>query len=259
MDGQQYQYRATTQIVSGGYPGEDANTIPADTRAIMTDAATGTQTYRYYFRDSASMNNTQSSRVVLNITDSWEASFDDANNLTITVTTTVNSIVRDDVKGNPSAGGTATRNIYLRRTASGSNIASFTGDNINTAHTISGSRSIGSTTFTLAPGGAASRSSLYVLACVPGHENDSLPSIYVDVMGVGIQFTNTLPPDYRPGAIWGGSSWLSHNRKAGCRNIYSGSSWNTLRSENGGVGTGNPPSIVHSDGVFRNQRKLGKE
>lgn len=63
--------------------------------------------------------------------------------------------------------------------------------------------------------------------------------------------------DYRPGAIYDGTTWQSHNRSSGARDIYNGSSWNTLRTIDGGIGTGNPPSIANNTG-WVNQRRIGQ-
>lgn len=65
--------------------------------------------------------------------------------------------------------------------------------------------------------------------------------------------------DYRPGAVYNGSNdWLSHNRSAGRADIYDGSTWNTMRTLDGGTGTGNPPEIY--DGTtWHNMRKIGTE
>lgn len=63
--------------------------------------------------------------------------------------------------------------------------------------------------------------------------------------------------DYRPGAIYDGTTWQSHNRSGGARDIYNGSSWSTLRTIDGGVGTGNPPSIANNTG-WVNQRRIGQ-
>lgn len=72
-----------------------------------------------------------------------------------------------------------------------------------------------------------------------------------------ISFFNDLPPDYRPGAIVGADGqWLSHNRNGGNRAIFDGSSWKELRTDNGGTGTGNPPSIYNGS-VWNNQRNIG--
>lgn len=63
--------------------------------------------------------------------------------------------------------------------------------------------------------------------------------------------------DYRPGAIYNGSDWMSHNRSGGARDIYNGSSWQTLRTIDGGVGTGNPPSIYNGSS-WVNQKRIGQ-
>lgn len=63
--------------------------------------------------------------------------------------------------------------------------------------------------------------------------------------------------DYRPGAIWNGTAWVSHNRDGGARDIYNGSSWVTLRTIDGGSGTGNPPSIYNGNN-WSNQRRVGQ-
>lgn len=62
--------------------------------------------------------------------------------------------------------------------------------------------------------------------------------------------------DYRPGKIWNGSSWQSHNRSGGAANLYNGSTWNTMRTTNGGTGTDNPPLIRYSSS-YKNMRKIG--
>lgn len=63
--------------------------------------------------------------------------------------------------------------------------------------------------------------------------------------------------DYRPGAIYNGSAWMSHNRNGGARDIYNGSSWQTLRTIDGGIGTGNPPSIYNGSN-WMNQKRIGQ-
>lgn len=54
-------------------------------------------------------------------------------------------------------------------------------------------------------------------------------------------------------------AWLSHNRTNGTAEIYNGLTWPQMRTYDGGVGTGNPPTIEHSDEVWRNQRLIGDE
>lgn len=79
-----------------------------------------------------------------------------------------------------------------------------------------------------------------------------------DQFYLGIIITNPNPPDYRPGSTWNGSSWVSHNRSAGKANIFTGSNWREMRTQDGGTGTGNPPTIRHSS-EWKNQRKTGTE
>lgn len=62
--------------------------------------------------------------------------------------------------------------------------------------------------------------------------------------------------DYRPGATWNGVNWMTHNRSNGSCNIFTGSTWETMRTENGGQATDNPPYIAHSSTMY-NQRKVG--
>lgn len=65
--------------------------------------------------------------------------------------------------------------------------------------------------------------------------------------------------DYRPGAVTNpGGSWLSHNRANGAANIRTASTWRTMRTVNGGVGSDNPPFMRHQSG-WRNMRRVGSE
>lgn len=64
--------------------------------------------------------------------------------------------------------------------------------------------------------------------------------------------------DYRPGKVWDGSAWLSHNRSAGAADVRTASSWQTMRTVDGGSGTGNPPTIKHASD-WKNQRRIGQE
>lgn len=74
---------------------------------------------------------------------------------------------------------------------------------------------------------------------------------------LGIIITNPNPPDYRPGAIWDGSSWQSHNRSNGATNVWNGSEWQTMRTVNGdGATTGDPPYIYNGSN-WANMRRIG--
>lgn len=79
-----------------------------------------------------------------------------------------------------------------------------------------------------------------------------------DEFTVGLIVTNPNLPDYRPGKIWNGSAWVSHNRSAGFEKINtSPSTTREMRTQDGGEGTGNPPTIYNS--AWKNQRKIGNE
>ena len=64
--------------------------------------------------------------------------------------------------------------------------------------------------------------------------------------------------DYRPGAVWNGSAWLSHNRTAGAADVRTASAWQTMRTVDGGSGSGNPPTLRNAS-AFKNMRKVGSE
>lgn len=218
-----------------------------------------TKTYTYWFRDSNTswqghFQDALSSRLAISVTDSWTASVDNSNNLVITISTTINSIVRDDIR-HPSGytdQNTPGRNITIYRSEGGSQIWNTTDNQVATAHTLLGSPIVlSSETFTLAPGAPeVSRSSLYL-------HNQTVGMTSFDDIWLGIGFRNPLPPDYIPGKVFNGTAWVSHNRSGGARKLYTGSGWGAdLKTENGGSGTGNPPSIYHSDG-WKNMRKIG--
>lgn len=64
--------------------------------------------------------------------------------------------------------------------------------------------------------------------------------------------------DYRPGKILDNNlTWQSHNRSTGADNIRTASSWQTMRTQDGGVASDNPPTIAHSSSSFKNMRKIG--
>ena len=79
-----------------------------------------------------------------------------------------------------------------------------------------------------------------------------------DEFTVGLIIENPNLPDYRPGKIYNGSNWMSHNRSAGFEKIYtSASTTREMRTMNGGVGENDPPTIYN--GAKKNQRKIGNE
>ena len=256
-----YNYRTTTRIISGGYPGEPVGVIPDDTSWHTTSVAGGSHEVTYHYRDSNSSQNENSSRIKVIIRDDWLTEIDNRNNLTVYVTSWIISIVRDDVVGNPHAGGTAKRNIYISRYAGAPVLWSFSNDDISTNHAILDTPyNLGNYTFTLEPGQNASRAVIYFKNCLPGHENDPLPSIYVDVLAMGTEFRNPLPADYRPGMVLDANGvWQSHNRATGNDLILKANGvWQEMRTNSGGVDSDNPPLILHPNG-YKNMRLIGQE
>lgn len=64
--------------------------------------------------------------------------------------------------------------------------------------------------------------------------------------------------DYRPGMVWDGNNWMSCNREGGVCNIYDGNNWVEMRSQDGGVGTDNPP-LSYDGTKWVNQSLIGEE
>lgn len=91
-----------------------------------------------------------------------------------------------------------------------------------------------------------------VLAWIQSGANSSTDYSWLDRQ----VWATLLDYDYRPGATWNGSEWVSHNRSSGAANIYTGSEWREMRTVNGPDGTDNPPFIRHSS-EWKNQRKVG--
>ena len=236
-----------------------AGVLSGDTSEHTTSDASGSATAQYYFIDS---NYTASgpwqsnqSRVVIDVTTSWTATFDDRNNLTLAVTTLINSIVRDNVIGNPTAPNTSGRNMEARRIQGGAILWTYHDTDIAAAKTIAQNiTALGTFAITLAPSSGNSQHSMYFF-----NKNDTYDT-QGDRLNLGVKFENITPPDYRPGAVNNGSNvWLSHNRTGGkCHILGSGNSFIEMRTLNGLVDCGNPPSILYG-GKWYNQRKIGKE
>lgn len=80
-----------------------------------------------------------------------------------------------------------------------------------------------------------------------------------DEYALGILITNFNKPYYRPGMVLdNGKVYQSHNRPTGDARIFNGGtwSWEELSTNNGAVGTDNPPLIQFTDNA-RNMRKIG--
>lgn len=251
-----YEWRATTSY-RGDAPSLSHGATPSTWESWQT-AEAGAQapgSITYWYRDAnisgpGGFTDANSSRVAISVTDSWTASIDNNNNLTIVLTTTLNSIVRDDLRG--SNQDTPGRNINVYREQGAAPIFSYTDTQLASAHTILGSPIVlAQETLVLPPGQGAERSSLYV-------HNQTVGASSYDDIWAGIQFKNPLPADYRPGERKISGVWSSHNRNGGVCSRKVNGTWVELRTLDGGVGTGNPPSIKTS-GTWYNQKKVGQE
>lgn len=236
--------------------------IPTDHTGWQT-AQAGAQTARtwqYWYRDANVMvggvfNDANSSRVVVNLTESWTASIDSRNNLTITINTVINSIVRDDCQGANT--DTPGRDIKIYREQGEAAVLSLSDSQVATNHTIyTGPLTLDQYTFTLAPGQSLQRSSLYLHNSTTGYQS------YDDIW-FGVLFLNDMPADFRPGATLdtNTSIWKSHNRTNGACHILpntTGTNWHECRTIGEGDIYGDAPSIYHNSKWY-NQKKLGKE
>lgn len=244
-------YKSTTTMSYG--------VIPSDHTGWQS-ASPGTQSgsWTYWYRDANVMvggtyNDANSSRVMVSLTESWDASIDSRNNLTITIRTTINSLVRDDLRGTNT--DTPGREIYIYRQEGSSPVLSLTDNQVATAHTIyTGPLLLDDFTFTLAPGESLQRSSLYLHNQVVGI------SSYDDIW-FGVLFLNDLPAETIPHAVRDNNGvWQSHNRDGGDLRLWNGSRWtDNLQNISGPTALGDPPSVYYSDGKWHNGRLFGKE
>lgn len=250
------QYKENLSIISGGYPNEGIGSNGVTQDWTETPGDSGTSVVKYWYHDSALTSDANSTLVEVTITDTWTATKDPDNTYHVTVHSILNSIVRS-VVGSPAP---LSASIFVRRYAGGPNIWT-SGGCIDAAAAGSYATDVDLGTFTidLPPGQeTTTHGTVYYRSNICGYDSETPPSIYVDEYWVGINFRNTLPPDYRVWATWDGSQWLSHNRPAGWSGIWDGSTFKEERSLNGGVGTDNPPYVRHSDS-WRNGRKVGQE
>lgn len=106
------------------------------------------------------------------------------------------------------------------------------------------------TTFTITLTGASDQP---VLAWIQSGANNATTYSWLDRQ----VWATLLDYDYRPGAIWDGSSWQSHNRSNGATSVWDGSGWKTMRTINGdGATTGDPPYIYNGFN-WANMRRIG--
>lgn len=259
----EYNWRTTFQYQNSLDPnnhlsyGATPNTY--DSWQTATVGGAGSNTTVYFYRDSNTSYLGQyvdslSSRVAFNVSQTWITSVDSSNNLTVSVSTVITSVVRDDIRGSDQ--NTPGRIINVYKEEGGQAYISVTDNQVATAHSISGSVDLGTYTFTLAPGQNLTKNTLYI-------HNQTVGSGSYDDIWTGVQFMNPLPADFRPGATLdtNTSVWKSHNRTNGACHIMAApgtSVWHECRTIGNGDIFGDPPSLYH-DSKWYNQRLLGKE
>ncbi len=248
----QYQWQVSMDAVGP----IAAGVLSGDTSLHTTDVLSGTSTAQYYYLDSnvVTSGTANTSRVVIQVTDTWTVSFDSRNNMTVSVSSVLDSIVRDNVNGNPAGSSNLARDMNAYQYEGGTSLWYYRDTNISAAKTIATNISLGTHVFTLAPGQMASRHSMFFFNKTVGAQTAG------DRLNMGVKFVNILPPDYRPGAtLDSGNLWQSHNREGGKAHILgSGGTWAEMRTIAGLEGSDNPPSIRLNNKWF-DQRKLGKE
>lgn len=186
------QVKCSTHVISGGYAGEETG-FSRGYGDWATVSLSGSVESNYYYRDSDTADNNNSSKIVVTIRDSWSASVNDTNNvMTVTLSSTIVSIQRGWIIGNP-VGVIGTREIAVKNDYGGGWIWGPVTDNIGYDHTVATNINLGSRTFTLSPGQSAGRGSVYLKNNTPGHSGDATPSIYVDEFWMGIDIRNILP------------------------------------------------------------------
>ena len=87
----------------------------------------------------------------------------------------------------------------------------------------------------------------------PANPNAFPNSSYSEVSQVPV----VVIMEYRPGSRKISGVWHSHNRNGGKCERKVGS-WVEMKTQDGGTGTGNPPSRK-AGGIWYNQRKVGQE
>ena len=250
------QFKENLTQISGGYAGEITGSNGVVQEWTDTTGDSGSSTVTYWYRDSNTSDNNNSTQINVTITDTWSAVKDSHNNYTITVHSVLNSITRQ-VIGSPVP---YTVSIFVRRTAGGANIWT-TGGCVNAAAAATHATNVDLGTYTmfLPPGHATDTyGTVYYRSNTCGHDGDG-PGPYVDEFWMGINFRNTLPPDYRPGDTYDNNAWWSHNRSSGWAGVWDGGAFREMRTESGdGSVSGNPPYIYNGSN-WVNQRKIGNE
>lgn len=252
------QFKENLTIISGGYPGESIGSNGVTQNWTDTPGSSGSSDVVYFFHDSVSLDNNNSSRVDVRIVESWTAEMRPGNVIRVNVTVSIPSIIRTRI-GSPLAYSTY---LFARQSAGGSDIWNSGGcDDATTTHTIATNINMGTFSIDLPPESEGSeRGTVYFRSNACGHNADVPPSQYIDEFWLGINFRNVLPKDFIPGKIWDGSRWVSHNRPTnGHAKLWNGTAWsNDMRTVDWVPGDNNPP-LLRWPNEWRNMRRTGIE
>ena len=236
-----------------------------DTDMHSTDVMHGTSMTIFAYLDSdvvtsqvSSWNADNTSRVEIQLLTEWSVTFDNRNNMTVTINVTLVSLARTAINGSP--GHAYGRNIRFYPSQAAFNptetevnqIAHYYEKYIDQYRTYATNVPLGTQTFTIPPAQEANRSSIFVYNKTAGYDSAG------DWMNMGVHFINDMPPDYRPGAILVNGVWQSHNRSAGESHIRCNNRWSEMRTNNGHSQNDDPPSIYIGD-HWTDQLLLGKE
>ena len=250
------QFKENLSIISGGYPGEGVGSDGVIQDWTDTSGDSGSHTVTYYYHDSKLQTDANSTIVRVTITDEWSAVKNNDNSYNVTVRSVINSITRT-VVGSPASYSVS---MFARRYAGGPNMWT-SGGCVNAAANATHATNVDLGTFVihLPPGQeTVTHGTVYFRSNTCGHDGDG-PGAYVDEFWMGINFRNTLPPDYRPGDTYDNNAWWSHNRSSGWAGVWDGGAFREMRTESGdGSVSGNPPYIYNGSN-WVNQRKIGNE
>lgn len=239
----------TTGATAGQY--DDWMTLNVDNPPITV--AKG-----YYFHDANNMVNGEytdanATRVLVMIEQTWSTSVDTYNNLTVTLSTSIGPIVRDNKQGVCDNLPARTMLFFTQDLSQQQPRIIIYDDQVGTERTLDSNVYTETTTFVIPPlSGGNEEPSVTVV------DTTATPEQWTDVIWMGAQFRNILPPDYRPGATRDNSVWQSHNRPTGNSHVYDGTKFLEMRTIGAPTEMGIPPSILH-DNKWYNMNKIGKD
>lgn len=193
-------------LISGGYDNEDKGPAPAFKNWTERDLD-GSAVSSYFYSDSDSGKNYNSTRVTVSILDEWHAELQSDNSFIITVTSYLTSIVRHYRQG---YAGSVKRRIRFKQYPSDSNWLYDKTTDVNAVETIfSGKQLIGTKTHQLWPEGTPNKPSesytgsiYYRSNTSPYGDNTTPPSPYVDEFYFGLNYKNTLPRKLHPPVVY---------------------------------------------------------